>query len=236
MMQLENIELKNMFNITEKFFLHYTSMDNLQSISLNGLQPKIGKNSKVIEKSKKVFFTEGAKGALVIMDVWLKWLVAKPICNFIYYIGAFLLKVPIFPKIIHKTIIRINQNKKKYEWSYRKLKTILDDSVYLVMNLEENIDFNYNDVDEVKKFYHCPKWFTEKLYSNDSNVLDEKMEYWNMHTISNKIIEPSKLKVLKINGNIKASEILKYLIENNLRFVKDNFSLLYEYYNYIYLN
>lgn len=38
--------------INDDLFLHYTSIENLDSISINGLQPKIGKNSKVIEKKK----------------------------------------------------------------------------------------------------------------------------------------------------------------------------------------
>lgn len=41
--------------INDDLFLHYTSIENLDSISINGLQPKIGKNSKVIEKTKKSF-------------------------------------------------------------------------------------------------------------------------------------------------------------------------------------
>lgn len=220
--------------INDDLFLHYTSIENLDSISINGLQPKIGKNSKVIEKTKKIFFTKGEKGALVIMDSWIKWLVAKPISNFIYYIGAFLLKVPFFPNVIHKIIIKFNRNKKKYKWSYKNLKETLDNSVYLIMDLEENVDFSYDDIDEVKKFSHYPPSFIENLYAYDSDVLDEKMEYWNMHTLSNKIVEPYKLHVLRLNTKTKASEILKIMIENNLDFVKQNCEQLYKYYCYNY--
>ncbi len=95
--------------LNDETALHYTNIKNLESISKKGLQARIGKNSKVIEKSKRVFFSVGTKGALVIMDTWLKWLVARPISNAIYYIGAFLVKVPFFPKAIHKVIIRLNK-------------------------------------------------------------------------------------------------------------------------------
>lgn len=168
------------------------------------------------------------------MDSWIKWLVAKPISNFIYYTGAFLLKVPFFPNVIHKIIIKFNRNKKKYKWSYKKLKETLDNSVYLIMDLEENVDFSYDDVDEVKKFSHYPPAFIENLYAYDSDVLDEKMEYWNMHTLSNKIVEPYKLHVLRLKTKIKASEILKLMIENSLDFVKQNCKQLYKYYCYNY--
>lgn len=222
--------------LNDETALHYTNIKNLESISRKGLQARIGKNSKAIEKSKKVFFSVGIKGALVIMDTWLKWLVARPISNIIYYIGAFLLKVPFFPKVIHKGIIRLNKNKIKYKWAYKKLKKILDDSVYLVLDLEENIDFYYNDFDEVKKYNHYPTSILKDVYATDSDVLDPKMEFWNMHTISNKTIEPRKIRILKFHDEICASKILKYLIEENVDFVKDKCRLLYQYYEYIYLN
>ena len=69
-------------------FLHYTNVNNLNSIMEKGLIPKIGINAKVIEKSKKIFFSVGDKGALVIMDSWIKWLIAKPKSNLIYWIGV----------------------------------------------------------------------------------------------------------------------------------------------------
>ncbi len=46
------------------------------------------------------------------MDSWIKWLIAKPKSNFIYWIGAYLLKIKYFPKIIHKIIISYNKKSK----------------------------------------------------------------------------------------------------------------------------
>ncbi|MBQ8042845.1 MAG: hypothetical protein IJ272_01675 [Clostridia bacterium] len=217
----------------DNVFLHYTNNKNLESIFNNGLIPKIGENSKIIEKTKKIFFSVGVEGAIVIMDSWLKWLVGKPIGNWIYYTGAVLLKVSFFPKSIHKIIVRINKNKRKYEWSYNKLKNILDNSVYLVLDLEENIDFNFFDIDEVKSSKY-PKDFIESFYAYNSNITDNTMEYWNMHTISNKVIEPEKISILMVNNTVCASDILKSFIENNLEFVKQNCDVLYKYYKYIY--
>ena len=233
---IENVEL-NMINISEidldKVYLHYTNKNNLVSIYKNGLQPKIGKNAKVIEKTKKVFFSVGDKGALVTMDTWLKWLIAIPKNELIYYIGANLIKIK-FVQILYRMITGNHKSEKKCKWSYNKLKKILDNSVYLVLNLEENIDFKYNDIDEVKKYSKYPKDFIKNVYAYNSNPLDEQMEYWNMHTISNKIINPQKIQVLRLNNETSASEILKYLIENNLDYVKENCELLYKYYQYIY--
>ncbi len=227
---ISNIDLDNVF-------LHYTNIQNLNSIIDNGLIPKIGINAKVIEKSKKIFFSIGDKGALVIMDSWIKWLIAKPKSNLIYWVGAYLLKVSFFPKIIHKTIISSNKkSKNKSKWAYRKLKNILDNSIYLILNLEENIDFSFDDIDEVKAFSNYPPSYIESLYAYDSNVLKKQMEYWNMHTFSNKVIEPYKISLLTYEKKYNASDIIKYLIEKNLNFVKKNCEHLYKYYNYIYLN
>lgn len=220
-----------------KSFYHYTSIKNLDSILKNGLIPKKGINAKVIEKSKKIFFSYGERGTLVIMDSWIKWLIAKPKSNLIYWIGAYLLKIKYFPKIIHKTIISSNKkSKKKLEWSYRKLKSILDNSIYLILDLEENVDFSFEDVDEVKAYSNYPTSYIESLYAYNSDVNDNRMEYWNMHTFSNKIIEPQKISLLKYNNSYNASLIVKYLIEKNMSFVEKNCEHLYKYYNYIYIN
>lgn len=227
---ISNVDLNNVF-------LHYTNIQNLNSIMEKGLIPKIGINAKVIEKSKKIFFSIGDKGALVIMDSWIKWLIAKPKSNLIYWIGAYLLKISFFPKIIHKTIISNNKkSKNKSIWAYKKLKEILNNSIYLILDLEENIDFSFDDVDEVKAFSNYPASYIESLYAYDSNVTEKQMEYWNMHTFSNKIIEPKKISLLTYEKNYNASDIVKYLIEKNLNFVKENCEHLYKYYNYVYSN
>lgn len=237
--KLNNINLLVVEDILDidnnKMFLHYTNIANLDNIIKKGLEPNIGVNAKVIEKTKKVFFSIGDKGALVIMDSWLKWLVAKPKSNLIYWIGAYLLNVPFFPKFIHKIIMTCNQkNKNKYIWAYRELNNILKNSIYLILNLEENIDFSYSDIDEVKYFSNFPKSYISSLYAHDSDINDAKAEYWNMHTFSNKIIDIGKISLLKYKNNYSADIILKFLIEKNLKYVKENCMLLYNYYVFIY--
>lgn len=104
------------------------------------------------------------------------------------------------------------------------------------MDLKENIDFSFNDVDEIKTYSNYPVSYIESLYAYDSNVTEKQMEYWNMHTISDKVIEPQKISLLTYKNNYNASNIVKYLIEENINFVKENCKQLYKYYNYIYIN
>lgn len=158
------------------------------------------------------------------MDSWIKWLIVKPKCNLIYWIGAYLLKIKYFPKFIHKAIVLTNQrNKRKAEWSYKELKNILENSVYLILDLKENIDFSFEDIDEAKAYSHYPASYIESLNAYNSDVNDSKVEYWNMHTFSNKIIEPNKITLLKYKNSYNVDLIIKYLIEKNMIFVKKNY-------------
>lgn len=68
----------------------------------------------------------------------------------------------------------------------------------------------------------------------DSDVYNEKVEYWNIHTFSNKVIEIEKIFILKHKNNYSADKILKYLIEQDITYVKENCKSLYNYYNFIY--
>lgn len=215
-------------------FLHYTNISNLNGIMEKGLEPKIGKNSKLVEKSEKVFFSMGDKGALVIMDVWLKLLIAKPINTYIYWFGAWLLRFKYFPKVFHKTIIKNNQNSmKKKQWAFRKLKTILDNSVYLILDLKENEDFSFNDIDEAKQLFRASSKYVDSIYACDSDFNDPKIEYWNMHTFSNKVIDKNKISLLKINDQFSSNEIIKYLANKNKAYVENNCKLLNEYLTFL---
>ena len=59
------------------------------------------------------------------------------------------------------------------------------------------------------------------------------MEYWNMHTYSNKTINPQKISLLKHNDNYDANNILISIIEKDIKYIKNNYEFLYEYYIYI---
>jgi len=228
----KNIKIYDIAHIDlSNIFLHYTNFKNLDSIIKNGLIPQVGKNAKVIVKQKKIFFSIGEKGALAIMDSWINWLIFKPKSNLIYFIGAYLLNVKFFPKSIHKVIMYFNKkSKNKAKWSYKKLKKILDNSIYLILDLEENVDFSYDEIDEIKVNYHNN---ITNIYIYDDNH-DNKIEFWNMNTFANKIIEPNKISLLGYNNNYQASIILKYLIERNMDYVQEKCKYLYRYYNYIY--
>ncbi len=231
-MNYNSIDIKNVD--LEHSFFHYTNINNLESIFKNGLEPRIGANSLYLEKSSKIFFVKGEMGIIDIMDVWLKWLTAKSNVNkFIYWIGTTYMRFPLCIKSLPNLIVKKNLNNvKKRHKIYNNMKNILDDSVFLKLDLEENVDFDYNDIDEVKERYYDS--FLKMLYTKNSNLQDKRMEYWNMHTKSNRWIEKEKIQILCYDSDYKASILLKYLIEKNMEYAKKNCPFLNEYYNYIY--
>lgn len=215
-------------------FFHYTNKNNLNNIIKNGLEPRIGANSLYVEKSKKVFFSQGENGILTIMDVWLRWLTSKSgISNQIYWLGTLYMKMPLCIKAIPNCIVNKSlKSKNKRIKVFKQMRNILDNSIFLILDLEENVDFGYDDIDEVKDTYY--ESFLKLLYPSDSNIKDKKMEYWNMHTYSDRIIDSSKISILSYTNNYCASDILKKIIDNNIQYVKDNLAFLYEYYIYFY--
>lgn len=218
----------------ENVFLHYTSSDNLESITENGLLPKIGENSKGIERTEKIFFAVGADGFLMIMDVWLKWLAAQTnVPKWFYRFGCWWLKNKFTPKIPSTIFIKSFQSMPITKKRSRKvLKKILDNSVILVLDLKEGEDFSYEDIDEAKDVFRVDSAI-KFMYPNKERFSDNKLEYWNMHTFSGRSIPASKISILEMAGSTRANDILKYLIEQDQDGCKEKYPLLFEYYKFL---
>ncbi len=229
-----SIDIKELNKTT--VFLHYTDKRNVKSIFSVGLLPKIGKNSKNIELNKKVFFTEGFDNTLFLMDSWIKWLVLRPKSNFIYKCGCFYMTHKIFPKIVVDLIFKNwIKSDKKVKYACEKLDNILKNSVFLKLDLVENVDFSYSDIDEVKNQSFSRKQLGY-VYTCDSDVSDSKMELWNMHTLKDKIIEPEKIKLIEINNNNCAKDIVLYMVYNTDLSIEDKCPFLVKYLNYLNYN
>ena len=229
-----SIDIKELNKTT--VLLHYTDKRNVKSIFSVGLLPKIGKNSKNIELNKKVFFTEGFDNTLFLMDSWIKWLVLRPKSNFIYKCGCFYMTHKIFPKIVVDLIFKNwIKSDKKVKYACEKLDNILKNSVFLKLDLVENVDFSYSDIDEVKNQSFSRKQLGY-VYTCDSDVSDSKMELWNMHTLKDKIIEPEKIKLIEINNNNCAKDIVLYMVYNTDLSIEDKCPFLVKYLNYLNYN
>lgn len=192
---------------------HFTSKFNLSSIKEHGLIPLNGPHSGKADKSTegRIFFAKGAEGILEIFDVWIRWLEFMEL-------QAIFLKDNLNSSFENFCISYINDILPKEEIKnivFKKLKKLMDDSVYLKLDLEEGIDFKCEDVDENKSKYS--KALLEKMYAKSSNIEegDFSMDRWNMHTINGKVIEPSKLKIMSLDNDISIFNIVKNLYLNH---------------------
>lgn len=194
---IENIDLEHYDTIDIKdldknTYFHYTNINSLENIFHEGLKPAIGENAMGIEQSEKVFFTIGGTNSLILMESWLRWLIAKSITDVpgkkfdgpIYKLATWLIKLKFFqPLTTYITKCELRSNPLKVR-EYKRLAKILDDSIYLSLDLEYGIDYSLNDIDEVKNGNFDRKLLA--LMYNKSNINDNRIEYWNMHTFYHK--------------------------------------------------
>ncbi len=71
---MEKITVQSIYELEKnkgiKSYLHFTNSGNMNNINKEGLKPKIGENAMWIEKSEKIFFSEGFEETMKLMDVW----------------------------------------------------------------------------------------------------------------------------------------------------------------------
>lgn len=229
-----NMKIVDINNIDfDNSFLHYTNKSNLKSITQNGLLPKIGRNAKNIELTKKVFFTKGFDNTLILMDSWIKWLTLRPKSNFIYMCGSFYMKHKIFPRFVVDIIFKKwIKNDRRIERACKTLDSILINSVFLELDLKENIDFSYEDIDEVKNQAFSRKQLSY-IYTYGYDLNNPKLELWNMHTLSGKTIENNKISLINCDNSTTAKDIILFMVKNTKLDIQQYCPFLNKYLEYI---
>ena len=198
-------------------YFHFTDKKNLESIKSNGLVPNIGNNAKNIEKTKKVFFVEGLDNLLILFDCWINALYYIPVIPFIYKLGAFFLRHKWFPNIIGDSYFKaLKISKLHQKRAFRKLDKILNYGVLLKLDLEENIDFRYDDKDEIKSRGYIKRHleicgYSEKYSDLNSNIMDK----WNMHTLTDHTVDSKKIMICYLeNNSFNLRDIFNYCLQN----------------------
>lgn len=235
LVKIKEIDIQNIF-------LHFTKTKNIEQIRSQGLLAKIGENAMGIEYSKKVFFSKGVEGALKIIDVWMKWSMNR---QFGYhslknqYQGEKLVeKLSEWSnQFITKEYIKDEEKKKVI---FNKMFNDMKDSSYLILGLEEGVDFSYNDIDEAKQFCINQKIngnmltynFMKEMYGNYSDASTNKLEEWNLHTFSNKNIEKEKISQLTTDSGKKDVTSILVEIYDKYRDKNTKYDLLDDYIQY----
>lgn len=151
---LSEIDLKNAF-------FHFTDTVNLDSIAERGLLPSIGENSRGVEKRSKSFFAIGNVGALEICNVWIKWLIYMK--QRITY-----LKKAQSPQETDELKNQFDSDflsgkiyteESKID-AFNRFYKIMSTKSYLILELEENVDYSLSDFDDVKNIVQSKKSLT----------------------------------------------------------------------------
>lgn len=219
------------FNDIKSNYFHFTPKYNLSSIEKNGLIPKIGNNAKYIEKTEKVFFVEGLDNLLILFDCWINVYYYMPKIRFIYTLGSHFLRQKWFPQFIADGYFGILKKTKIHKKrAFKVFDKLLNESILLQLDLKENIDFSYKDVDEIKSRNYKKRHLELMGYSKKYSSLEgNDMDKWNLHCLSNHKIDNNKIKLCYINESYSMIDIFIYAINNTLLNIKDNCPILYEY-------
>lgn len=219
-------------------YFHFTYKRNLESIMSNGLVPTIGNNSKNVERTKKVFFTEGLDNLLILFDVWIRSLYYIPVIPLIYKLGAFFLRQKWFPNIIGDSYFKVLKVSKLHQKrAFKRIDKFLDYGILLKLDLEENVDFRYDDRDEVKSSGYIKRHLEICGYSEEySNLNSNIMDKWNLHCLSNHTVDKKKIKICYLeNNSSNLRDIFNYLLKNttiDLKKVCPELSAYLKYKNY----
>lgn len=205
-------------------FLYCTNVSNIPDIIINGISSS--ENILGAKESKRVFFSVGERGVLAYLDARLKWMIVRPNNKTIKKLSVHLMSDIEFPKIIYDIIFYRRRNSiRKFRKVRKQLKEELDNAVFLVLNLEEYIDFDYNDIDELK-VHKSIRGVLKYIYSYERDDTRNKAEFWNMHTYSGISINKDKIALLHVGDVYSARKVLKHFIRSNISYIDENCLLL----------
>lgn len=211
---MKTIELKDLDENNTLY--HFTDKRNLKQIESLGLIPMIGNHAKGIEKTKKVFFSKGNIGFLKICDVWINWIIYG------YGMDDYLVsKTKIDSSGIRESIDEYKEifktgkihTKENIERAFQYMTVFMNQNVLLSLDIVEGKHYKNDDIDEAKE-RACDQEFINFMYCGYVSS-NNKVEDFNMHTISNESVQASKISLVNIDKDENALSILKriYKIE-----------------------
>lgn len=232
MSKIKEVDLSNV-NL-DNVCLHFTQTSNIESIFALGLEPRIGEHSKGIEQKKKSYFDIGADGALEICNVWIKWLIYKIMRR--EYMGA---SSPqeyqerlnqFFDDFATGAFFKDEDVKSR---AFDQFYEFLSDRRYLVLDLEEGVDYSLTDEDEAKQ---CPRLDVLKMLYGEVDTSEDRkysIERWNMQTKENLTIPAEKISLLHDQDEYSALHIMRALYDRQAKSDADlNIDMLDEFIAY----
>lgn len=146
---------------------------------------------------------------LILFDCWINCYYYIPKIRFIYILGTRLLRQRCFLQIIADIYFVVLKKTKLYKKrAYKIFDKVLNESVLLKLDLKENIDFKYNDIDEIKSRNYQKKHL--ELMGDSKRYSSLENNYRNIHCISNHTINSDKIKLCYLNNSYKLKDIFCY--------------------------
>lgn len=212
-------------------YFHFTKMKNLDSIIEKGLIPKISFHAQSLEVTKKVFFVEGLDNLLILFDCWINVCEKYPLIPGLFNLGTKIMKYKWFPKSIINAYFKYTEYNKLHKFiAYKYFDWFLKKYILLNLNIKENIDFSFEDIDQIKAKDYDKDYLIKGGYSQMYSDLESiRMDKWNLHTFSNHGIDSSKLKICYIGNSYKMSDILNYALDNTNLDIKRICPVLWQY-------
>ncbi len=218
-------------------YFHFTQKKNLENIEKKGLLPKKGKYAKHLEETKKVFFVKGLDNLLILFDCWInvyKKIPILPDLKITYGFASKAMQSKYFPMFLVDFYFIMTQNSKRHKkYAYKIFDKLLDECILLNLELKENIDFKFSDIDQIKAKGYRKRHLIELGYSEKySDMSSNKMDNWNLHTLSNKGVNSDQIKLCSIKNSTNIKDIFNYALKNTKLELQEICPNLYDYLNY----
>ncbi len=212
-------------------YFHFTKKSNLKSIDNKGLLPRISIHAMSLEDTKKVFFVQGLDNLLILFDCWMHVCSKYPLIPGVFNLGTKIMRYKWFPKPIINAYFKYTEYNKLHKFfAYKYFDWFLKKYILLNIDIKEDVDFSFNDIDEIKAKRYDKNYLIKGGYSLKYSDLDSiKVDRWNLHTFSNHGIAATKIKKCTINNSYNMSDILNYAIYNTKFNIEDICPVLYRY-------
>ena len=227
-------------DIQENYF-HFTNEKNLKNIEMYGLIPVKGKHAKYIEETEKVFFVRGLDNLLILFDCWIhvyKKIPILPDSKITYGLGSKAMSSKYFPMFFVDLYFWFIKNSRRHKrYAYQTFTTLLNECVLLKLNLQEDIDFSLQDIDEIKARGYRKRHLIELGYSEKySDMSSYKMDDWNLHTRSGRGVSVEQIQLCCFENSSSILDIFHYALEHTYLHLEEICPNLYDYLCYTNIN
>ena len=212
-------------------YFHFTRKSNIDSITKEGLLPKLSFHAQSLEDTKKVFFVEGLDNLLILFDCWINICEKYPHLPGAFQLGTKLRGKNRFSKaIIHVYFEWIEINKLHKFVAYKYFDWFLKSYILLNIDIQEGVEFSFDDVDQIKAKGYDKDYLIKVGYSLKYSDLESiKMDKWNLHTFTERGVCSDKIKICYVEHPSNMLSILNYALINTTLDIKEVCPVLYEY-------